>query len=82
MADGRKTPAWETAVIFIAIVALWPAVIRFWVNNSTSLKMDDVPLNDVMHWDSSAWDYVLYAAFAVMLLVAFRRVRRLKNAKD
>jgi len=81
LADGKKTPSWETVAIFAAIVALWPAVIRFWVANGTSLTMKDVPLNDVMHWENAAWDYLLYAAFAVMLLVAFRRVRRLKNVR-
>jgi len=79
--DKKKAPAWEAVAIFASIAALWPAVIRFWVENSqTPLQMEDVPLNNVMHWGSDLWQYVLYASLATMVLVAFRRVRRLKSA--
>jgi len=82
MSDKKKAPAWETIAVFAAIFALWPAVMRFWAANAAGAKMEDMPLESVMKWESPAWDILMYAALAVMVLIAVRRIRRLNAARD
>ena len=82
MAAKKKTPAWETIAIFAAIFALWPAVFRYWAGNSDTMTMQDLPLASVLHWDSPVWDVVMCAALAVMIVIAVRRVLRLRSTDD
>ncbi|NQT88560.1 hypothetical protein HQ560_17475 [bacterium] len=61
-AGPASRPWWETASIFAAIVALWPAYI--------------------LNWPHPAWRWLSYLMFAVMALVAVRRMSALRRVAD
>ena len=80
MADSRKNPLWESVAIFAALFSLWPGILRFWAEHSDGISYEDLPLAGRINWASAWWDVPMYAAFAVMIIVAVRRVRRLRKA--
>lgn len=64
----RAQPAWETAAILLAIVAIWPALLKW--------QMPDFFVPKWLAWG------LLLAALAVMVGVFVRRVRRLRRLVD
>ena len=76
--SSRKAPVWETVAIFASILAIWPGVFRFWAANSDRIAMEDLPLASTLHWGSPVWDVLMIAALGLMVIVAVRRVRRLR----
>ena len=80
MGARKKTPAWETIATFAAIFALWPALFRYWAANSDKMTMQDLPLASTLHWDSPVWDAVMCGALVLMIVIAVRRVQRLRSS--
>ena len=79
MDNKGKVPAWETVSIFAAIVAVWPSLLRYWAMNHPEVAPRDLPLGSVVNWTSPAWDALAVAAFALMVVVAIRRIRRVRS---
>jgi len=79
MAGPRKNPLWETAAIFAALFSLWPALLRYWAERSSAVSYEDLPLAETIDWASPFWSILMYAALVVMLIVAVRRVRRVRK---
>jgi len=74
----KKTPAWETVAIFAAIFSLWPAVLKYWAAASEAVELEDLPLGKTINWAHPFWDILMYFALALMVIVAVRRVRRVR----
>jgi membrane protein implicated in regulation of membrane protease activity len=82
VSSRKKTPAWETVAVFGAIFSLWPAVLEYWAAASDKVTLEDLPLGHIINWAHPAWDLLMYAAFALMVIVAVRRVRRVRKPDD
>jgi len=82
MSKKKKTPAWETVAIFAAIFALWPAVLKYWAAASGAVEPGDLPLGKIIDWTHPIWDVLMYVALALMLIVAVRRMRRVRAPRD
>ena len=80
MGAKKKTPVWETIATFAAIIAMWPAVFRYWAGNSDKMTMQDLPLASVLHWESPVWDAVMCGSLVLMIVIAVRRVQRLRSS--
>ena len=64
----RAQPVWETVAILLAIVAIWPALLKW--------KVPEFALPEWLAWA------LLAGALGVMVAVFVRRVRRLHRLVD
>ena len=62
---GSGNPKWETVAILLAIAAIWPAMLRYGMEDS-----------GIPWW--LAWG-LLAVALVVMVVVFVRRIRRLRH---